>query len=178
MAGLIEATDLESCKSYWENLHRHKRDSMQKIKYNSDKLNAICCPGSPYLYNRLIDHFQKISFWRCLKECSPLTGKKVLDVGCGTGRWSRLMAKQGAYVTAIDLSVDVISYVQSKFKEINFKVMELTKLEFPGGSFDLVTSVTVLQHIPYQNQDKAISEICRTVRKKRGGIHYHPGEDL
>jgi SAM-dependent methyltransferase len=76
----------------------------------------------------------------------------VLDVGCGVGRWSRLLAAKGAQVTGVDLSPTMIAEAQRRAAAVgvadrcSFRVQDLSKLDVQG-QFDLVLGVTVLQHI-------------------------------
>jgi len=75
-----------------------------------------------------------------------------LDVGCGVGRWSRLLAARGATVTGVDLSPTMIAQAQRRAaaegvgERCRFRVQDLSKLDV-GEQFDLVLGVTVLQHI-------------------------------
>jgi SAM-dependent methyltransferase len=76
----------------------------------------------------------------------------VLDVGCGVGRWSRLLAARGAQVTGVDLSPTMIHEARRRAEmdglksRTEFLVQDTSGLSVEG-SFDLILSVTVLQHI-------------------------------
>jgi SAM-dependent methyltransferase len=76
----------------------------------------------------------------------------VLDVGCGVGRWSRLLAAQGAVVTGIDVSPTMIEEARRRTQartlagRCRFLVQDVAALEV-GERFDRILSVTVLQHI-------------------------------
>ena len=112
-------------------------------------LAAVCSFGMPSFYNLAIDLCQRLALRRWLKA-SP--GTRVLDVGCGVGRWSRLLASRGAQVTGIDLSPTMIEEARRRVNNSQgpgkcyFAVQDLTTLQI-GKKFDLVLSVTVLQHI-------------------------------
>jgi len=95
-------------------------------------------------------------------------GLDVLDLGCGTGRHSLHLAKNGANVTALDFSEGMLDTARRKMGAdgVAFKSHDLSEpLLFPDGSFDLVVSGLVLEHL----NDLALffSEIHRVV--KRGG---------
>jgi SAM-dependent methyltransferase len=74
----------------------------------------------------------------------------VIDVGCGIGRWSRLLARNGAEVTGVDLSPTMIGEAQRRTKQAGldcrFIISDLVTLELPE-KFDFICGVTVLQHI-------------------------------
>jgi ubiquinone/menaquinone biosynthesis C-methylase UbiE len=100
---------------------------------------------------------------------------KVLDIGCGPGKWSIAFAKQHSSVTAIDSSKNMISLAEANAKKENlrnldFRVMNVSKLDLPNEAYDLVNCVTVLQHV-FDDSDwrKAIHELGR-VTKKNGHV--------
>lgn len=77
-------------------------------------------------------------------------GKTVLDVGCGTGRWSCKLAAAGARVTAFDFSHGMLSKAQAKTKvmEIQYVVHDIANdLPFVSHAFDCVTCCLVLDHV-------------------------------
>jgi SAM-dependent methyltransferase len=127
---------------YWE-------ERAQRFAGERDGLAAVCSYGMPEFYNRLIHRCQHLSLERWL-DVAP--GTRVLDVGCGVGRWSRLLAARGALVTGIDLSPTMIAQARRRAREAGvaercrFLVQDTAMLD-AGGKFELVLAVTVLQHI-------------------------------
>lgn len=103
----------------------------------------------PEFYNRAIHLEQRLAL-RPWLDVKP--GTRVLDVGCGVGRWSRLLAARGAIVTGIDLSPTMVAQAQQRAQaegvagRCRFQVQDLANLDV-GERFDLVLGVTVLQHI-------------------------------
>jgi 2-polyprenyl-6-hydroxyphenyl methylase/3-demethylubiquinone-9 3-methyltransferase len=83
-------------------------------------------------------------------ECSrtPLTGKAVLDVGCGAGLLAEPLARLGAKVTGIDASPEVIAVAREHAArqglEIDYRAGDVQELE---GQFDLVTAMEVVEHV-------------------------------
>lgn len=79
-------------------------------------------------------------------------GKKVLDMGCGTGEYALWYASKGAgYVTGVDLSEGSLSVARRRKEEEHFENIEFIKkdilnLDFPDNSFDYSFSVGVLHH--------------------------------
>ena len=61
---------------------------------------------------------------------SPQKGEKVLDVGCGTGDLTAMIAASGAIVKGIDLSEEMIGQAIEKFPEISFQVFEHFRRSF------------------------------------------------
>ncbi len=82
--------------------------------------------------------------------CGAVAGLQVLDLGCGTGRHALWLAAEGAVVTAVDFSDGMLAEARRKpgADTIRFIAHDLhTPLPFPGGSFDLVVSGLVLEHL-------------------------------
>lgn len=120
--------------------------------------------GMPLAYNKLLHHFNLASVNYLVRKIGSLSGKYVLDIGCGAGRWSRYMSDRGAKVTGIDISDELLNNNKITMPEIEFVNMSACKMKFENGKFDLVISVTVLQHMPYGIQEEAIKEICRVLK--------------
>lgn len=77
-------------------------------------------------------------------------GKRVADVGCGTGRHSIRLAKAGAIVTALDFSEGMLAKAREKAAglPIEWRVHDLhTPIPLASGTFDAVTCCLVLEHI-------------------------------
>jgi ubiquinone/menaquinone biosynthesis C-methylase UbiE len=98
-----------------------------------------------------------------------VSGKHVLDAGCGGGTYSRKLASLGAIVTGIDGSAEMISIAERYpvQRNLEYKVVDLTeKLPFPDGYYDVVLANMVLMDIP--RIDVAIAEFARLLAD--GGI--------
>lgn len=84
----------------------------------------------------------------------PSRGKTVLDIGCGTGEFSRLLAKRFDTVVAIDLSPNMIEVAKQRsqqFININFQVADILQWKFPVAQFDAIASIATLHHLPLEN---------------------------
>jgi SAM-dependent methyltransferase/uncharacterized protein YbaR (Trm112 family) len=77
-------------------------------------------------------------------------GKKVLDAGCGTGRFSYYAARYGAEVWAIDLgsAVDVARRNTHELGNVRVIQADLHRPPFAAESFDFIYSIGVLHHLP------------------------------
>jgi len=95
---------------------------------------------------------------------------KVLDVGCGSGRWSKYFVKKVGSVDAVDpsLAIFVADKMLSDYQNIRLTMATTETLPFPDDSFDLVVSVGVLHHLP--DTLKAIKDCVAKV--KYGGYFY------
>jgi len=96
---------------------------------------------------------------------------KILEIGCGTGYFTKEIAKTGAQITAIDISPDLIEIAKKEtysFLNINYKIENAYSMSFDDNSFDKVIGSSVLHHLEV---DKALSEIYR-VLKINGSIKF------
>ena len=94
-------------------------------------------------------------------------GKKVLDVGCGSGIDSLEFARNGARVAAIDFTNNAVKSTKDLFKEagLDGRIMKASALDLPfeNNVFDCVYSFGVLHHIP--KVEKALKEIHRVLKQ-------------
>ncbi len=100
-------------------------------------------------------------------QMGSLKGKRVLDLGCGIGRFSGFLQSKGAIVTGVDSCQDML-----KFNITCTTVCSpITKLPFKDGSFDIILSVWTLQYLCSLDLKMAISEINR-VLSPEGTIYF------
>lgn len=94
-----------------------------------------------------------------------VAGKRVLDVGCGTGRHTSWLAQQGARVTGVDPSPEMLAIARSKCAGVEFLAGTFDPLPVPDAAFDLALNALVLEHLA--DVTGPIAELARVV--KRGG---------
>jgi ubiquinone/menaquinone biosynthesis C-methylase UbiE len=98
----------------------------------------------------------------------PQQCQNILEIGCGTGKFSRLLAARAEKVFAIDLSPQMIRIAQehSKFyPNIDYVIGDIMTQQFTDNHFDCIATLTTLHHLQ-------IETILRKVKKalKPGGI--------
>lgn len=79
---------------------------------------------------------------------SCLNPQKILDTGCGLGSGTGIIAKlyKDAHVVGINISEKQVSFAKKTNPDIDFQVMDATKMLFPTASFDLIISVEAAFH--------------------------------
>ena len=97
---------------------------------------------------------------------------RVLEIGCGTGALALLMAGQGARVTAVDVSEEMLAEARRKAAEaglaeaIEFRQMDVTELgdHFEPGSFDAIVSSLAFSEFPPAVRRYALEEAGRLLK--------------
>lgn len=110
-------------------------------------------------------YYSKAWLRAMLSHVDLLKIKSILDIGCGTGILYEVLKEQGykgSYI-GTDLSPDMINVGLKRFKNVDLRVMDCEKLDFPSNSFDLVFMRNVLHHIP--TPVKATKEMKRVAKK-------------
>ncbi|KAL5717337.1 magnesium protoporphyrin IX methyltransferase [Ranunculus cassubicifolius] len=108
---------------------------------------------------------------KMLKDEGSLEGVTVCDAGCGTGLLSIPLAKEGAIVSASDISASMVSEAQSKAKQElsgsnvmpNFEVKDLESL---SGKFNTVICLDVLIHYPQNKADGMIAHLASLAEER------------
>jgi SAM-dependent methyltransferase len=117
-----------------------------------------------------------------LPKMGTLEGKKVLELGAGTGGTATLLAKRGASVVGIDLLAFRLAEAKMRASEhnvvesVDFALMDAMHLAFPDNTFDFVISKSVLVFTEHAQTAKE----CYRVLKPGGkaifmeNMRYHP----
>jgi ubiquinone/menaquinone biosynthesis C-methylase UbiE len=118
-------------------------------------------------YDVYRDHFNTPAFFQMLPDVIGLTG---LDIGCGEGYNTRLLAQRGAIVSAVDISQVFIDYATEAETAqplgINYRVASAVQLPFADASFDFATGFMSFMDVP--ETDRVLVEAQRVL--KPGGF--------
>ncbi len=103
-----------------------------------------------------------------------LSGKKILDVGCGGGILSESMAARGAEVTGIDLSDKALSvaklHLLESGREVSYRKISAEALaEEQAEGFDVVTCMEMLEHVP---DPASVIRACGRLVKPGGKVFF------
>lgn len=96
------------------------------------------------------------------KILGAVQGMRVLDVGCGEGRYARVLASRGACLTGIDQVERFVNYAREHHPQGEYLLGRAEALPFADRAFDLVLSYLSLVDIP--DYRAAVAEMCRVVK--------------
>jgi SAM-dependent methyltransferase len=123
-------------------------------------------------YDEIAETYEDIFFYvadvgqRLVDFADPAPGDRVLDVGAGRGAVARAALARGCVVTAVDASARMVELLGADFPEITARQLDAGRLDFAGGSFDLVTAGFVVQVL--DDPAAAVAEIRRVLAP--GGV--------
>ena len=107
---------------------------------------------------------EKIFFWVEKK------GKmKVLEIGAGTGTYTKLLGTHFKDVTATDLRKEMIDLLKKKKIKAKVAVADCLELPYKKASFDMVVGISLFHHIARKDGEKFFAEMYR-VLKKNGAL--------
>jgi trans-aconitate methyltransferase len=96
-----------------------------------------------------------------VKLLAPEKGERILDLGCGTGHLTHLIAQAGARVIGIDNSASMVERAHAAYPDLDFRVMSATDFHFPTP-FDAVFSNAVLHWV--LDKESAVDQIAQSLR--------------
>lgn len=130
--------------------------------------------GTPRLYDLsaglLFGGTRRRSYRRLMRAAGVQSGHRALDVGCGPGYFTRMLADavgpKGSAV-GIDAAPEMIKYASRKARHLSncrFQAGTAEALACPDGSFDLVVSSLMMHHLPDGVRLQAVGEMKRVLR--------------
>ncbi|HEX5166353.1 MAG TPA: class I SAM-dependent methyltransferase [Thermomicrobiales bacterium] len=120
---------------------------------------------------------QRAALLYALDQLGDLRGKRVLEIGGGTGYHAAILVHRGAQVVATDVSSVGVEVMQRRFEanemtdRAEAAVVVAEEMPFEDGSFDAVFGVAVLHHLV---MDSAGPEIARVLRKGGRAVFLEP----
>ncbi len=98
-------------------------------------------------YNKACYELRAEVLERALRRAGvTLNGKRVLDVGCGTGFWTQFYVARGAHYTGVDIAQVSADRLAERYPEQRFARADVAE-GVPGGPYDLINVFDVLYHI-------------------------------
>lgn len=93
-----------------------------------------------------------------------LKGKKVLDVGCGSGRDIRQFLDKGLEVEGVDYSHEMVARCRKRFQQIIFYEGDMTNLEMPDASYDGLWACASILNLKKEDVGNALKQFKRVLK--------------
>ena len=117
-------------------------------------------------YDELYGNEQIAKLMFAVSKGLNFLGKKVIDVGCGSGIITeKILEMEAREVVGIDISEELIKIAKRRVKDAKFIVADALKIPFENKYFDLCVSFTVMQDIPKERWKKFVDECIRVARE-------------
>jgi len=148
----------------WNRLNANSKELFDKAARKGDSFSVLV-PNASRFRNLVLDRAMRKTLTPLLEQVSKLT---VLEVGCGIGRWTKIMSEKNS-VIGLDISRFMIKQARDSCigKDCSFVVADVSFLPFKENIFDLIVSITVLQHIlEDQKFLLTLQEISRCAKSK------------
>ncbi len=125
-------------------------------------------------YNLIADHFSSTRKypWKNLEflfKDIP-EGGKVLDLGCGNGRFYEFLKEKNIEYVGIDKAEKLIEKARKKYPEADFRMADALDLPFENNYFDFVISIAVFHHMPSEKIRLKFLNEARRVLKSGGKL--------
>ncbi len=140
----------------------------EKARRSGLDFEAAVCHDDPS-DNKIIDRIQRKlirNAFRQIGQRIDLAGKKILDYGCGTGRWVEFFRSYGMEYTGVDLSTEMVRIAAERFSDAKFAALSADGIQYPSRAFDIVCSIAVIHHNPYNEQTLILQELSRIIKFK------------
>lgn len=122
--------------------------------------------------NRFLRRGQERALARALEEIGQLSGKRVLEVGCGSGNWLEMLS--GAKELAgIDLDPGRAAGAAARFPGADIRAGDASRLPWASGSFDVVLQSTVFSSILDPAMRRAVASEMLRVLAPGGAILWY-----
>ncbi len=118
-----------------------------------------------YLQERILNNPAEMERFDRVIDLIPKDAATLLDVGCGPGVFLYHLGKhRDIEAMGIEISDNKISYAK-EYLHVHVQKGSAGHLEFPDKSFDVVTALEVIEHLPFGTYEDALGEMARVAKK-------------
>lgn len=112
-----------------------------------------------------------ISLYKRLLNGGLNADSRVLELGCGAGIFTKLLAKKvkNGIIEAVDLSEKSVAVAKNELKDrnnIHFDVADVVKYQPKNSDFDMITLMDVIEHIPLEHHAELFANLAKIATEK------------
>ncbi len=112
-----------------------------------------------------------ISLYKRLLNGGLNADSRVLELGCGVGIFTKLLAKKvkNGIIEAVDLSEKSVAVAKNELKDrnnIHFDVADVVKYQPKNSDFDMITLMDVIEHIPLEHHAELFANLAKIATEK------------
>ncbi len=146
----------------------HNELKVPPLHFSGERIIPGEVPGDMELMHRKLYEF----------AAQYVEGKRVLDVGCGEGYGSVLLAQKAASLVGVDISEEAVAHAAAKYslENVEFRSMPAERLSLPDGSFDILVCLEVIEHA--RDYIAAMEELRRVLKAEGTLILSTPNKNV
>ena len=132
--------------------------TMETIRADFDRLSAFDSVG--WNHN---NHYHPTLLRQVPESCT-----ESLEIGCGTGTFTRLLGQRSGHVLGLDLSPEMVRIARERSVDllnIEYSLVDVLEWTFPAERFDCIASIATLHHLPLEEMLKKMKNAL-----KPGGV--------
>jgi SAM-dependent methyltransferase len=116
----------------------------------------------PGIWSTTLEQKMRPFYEGTLDALGPLSGLRLIDVGCGAGQAAADAAARGATVSGLDASAPLLEVAKGRTPSGDFRQGDIEELPYPEDSFDVVTAFNSVQYAV--DPASAVAELARICR--------------
>jgi len=150
------------------NQRENNQLKVPQLHFSGERIIPGEVPGDMELMHRKLYQF----------AAQYVQGKRILDVGCGEGYGSAMLARTASQVVGVDISEEAIAHASAKYslENVDFRCMPAEKLSLPDGYFDILVCLEVIEHA--RDYIAAIEEMRRVLNAEGTLILSTPNKNV
>jgi ubiquinone/menaquinone biosynthesis C-methylase UbiE len=140
-------------------MKKDEREAIKKYSISAEAYHKLRTKENPqgWFYNEFLEMPSTISLLGNVK------GKKILDFGCGTGIYAKLLTKKGAILKGFDISKDMLNIAKIENPNLDLRLGSAYKIPF-NEKFDIVLASLVVNYL--KDWDKMFAEVKRVLNSE------------
>lgn len=129
----------------------------------------------PKLHNKSIAYGEHLARYKSV--CEIVKNKVVLDIACGTGYGTQMIADSAKHVYGVDVSGEAVEYAKVNYPhvKVTYKQGDARKIPLDDASVDVVVSLETIEHIP--DPEEFVKEVKRVLKKGGQFVVSTPNDD-